>query len=136
MKYTLFSNEIKKKKYSKSTLTENYQKILIIMSPAIPHFSNECIKFMNLKENKWPTYDKSLIEENEIDIVVQIKGKKRALIKTKKNIEEVKLLEIINKDASLVKYFNNFSFLFTISIKFSSEISGFVDIKDLFFPLI
>ena len=54
------------------------------MSPAIPHFSNECLKLMNLKENKWPSYDKSLIEENEIDIVVQINGKKRGLIKTKK----------------------------------------------------
>ena len=46
------------------------------MSPAIPHFSNECIKLMNLKEIKWPSYDKSLFEENEIDIVVQTMEKK------------------------------------------------------------
>ncbi len=102
--YTFFFNEIGNKKYTKATLTENYQKILIIMSPAIPHFSNECLKSINLNEKNWPDYDKSLIEENDIDIVVQINGKKRGLIKTIKNIGEDELLEIINKDTSLLKY--------------------------------
>ena len=34
------------------------------MMPVIPHFANECLKFLNVNDVKWPNYDeKFLIEE-------------------------------------------------------------------------
>ena len=58
-----------------------------------------------MKKNiKWPKYDESIIEEDFVNIVVQINGKKRGLIKTKKNINENEVLENIKKENNIMKY--------------------------------
>ena len=45
-----------------------------------------------------------MLIENIIKIVIQINGKKRALIETKPNVSEENLFVIINKDETLSKY--------------------------------
>ena len=92
------------KPYTKETLLKNYQKILIAMTPIIPHFATECLDLMNVKKFNWSKYDESMLKEDIINIVVQVNGKKRGLIKTKPNISEEKLFEIINNDETLIKY--------------------------------
>ena len=42
--------------------------------------------------------------EDFINLVIQINGKKRGLIKTKKNISENELFEILKKEKSINKY--------------------------------
>ena len=91
-------------KYTKNTLIKNYEKILITMMPIIPHFSSECLNLINSNTIKWPAYDKNKIQEEVINIVVQINGKKRGLIKTTPDISENDLFNIINKDEKLIKY--------------------------------
>ena len=44
-------NKIILNKIEKEKLVENYKKILIAISPVIPHFSNECMEMINIKEN-------------------------------------------------------------------------------------
>ena len=39
-----FLNKILNKQFNKKVLSENYKKILIIMSPVIPHIINECFE--------------------------------------------------------------------------------------------
>jgi len=95
------------KKYRKKTLEENYRKTLIAIMPIIPHFSNECLELLNTKDLKWPKYDLSLVKDEEINIVIQINGKKRGLIKTKPNITEDDLFKIVKKEETLSKYFDN-----------------------------
>ena len=90
--------------YTKNTLIKNYEKILITMMPVIPHFSSECLSLINSNTTKWPDYDKNKIQEEIINIVVQINGKKRGLIKTTPDISENDLFNIINKDEKLIKY--------------------------------
>ena len=92
------------KSYTKNTLIENYQKILIAMKPIIPHFSNECLNIIGAKEFKWPEYDKSMLKENIINIVIQINGKKRGIIEAKRDINEENLLKLIFKDEKINKY--------------------------------
>ena len=103
--HSFFSKQIMNS-YKKSTLKENYSKILITMTPVIPHFSNECLKMINAKSIKWPSYDEKDIKEDIINIVIQINGKKRSLISTKPDISEENLMELINKDEKLFKHFN------------------------------
>ena len=43
-------------KYKAKTLKENYEKILIAMSPIIPHLSSQCLEIINSREIKWPQY--------------------------------------------------------------------------------
>ena len=102
--YSFFNKQIEKT-YKKETLIENYQKILISMMPTIPHFVNECLKLLNTKNIEWPKYDESILKKEIINIVIQINGKKRGLINAKPGISEKKLLEIIYKDETIIKFF-------------------------------
>ncbi len=95
------------KKYKKKTLVENYHKILITMKPIVPHLSSECLEILNLKNIGWPKYDETIIRENFANIVIQINGKKRGLIKVNINTKENEILEIINKDQKIFKYIQN-----------------------------
>ena len=95
------------KNYKKETLIENYQKILITMQPVIPHFANECLELINSKKNKWPEYNEALIKDDIVNIVVQINGKKRGLIKSKPNMTEENFFEIIKNDEKLSNLIGN-----------------------------
>ena len=86
----------------------NYKNILILMSPIIPHFASECLEIIGIKEKViWPVYDKKLIQEEEINIVVQINGKKREILRSQINTSEENLLKLIMTNDKLNKYLNN-----------------------------
>ena len=103
--YSFFNKQIEKT-YTKHTLAVSYEKILITMTPILPHFANECLSTIKAKNIKWPEYDVSMLKEDTINIVVQINGKKRGLIQTKPNITEEKLFKIIGNDEKIMKYFD------------------------------
>ena len=107
--YEIYSFLIKKIKqnYKKETLKSNYEKILIVIMPVIPHFSNECLELINSKNVHWPNYDETLLVNEKINIVVQINGKKRGLIEAKRNISEKEVLEKIMLDQNIKKYIEN-----------------------------
>ena len=102
-----FLNKKIENKYSSKTLILNYEKILIAVMPIIPHFSSECLRSLNSADIKWPSYDVSFLKEEKINLVVQINGKKRALLKLMPNIKENELFEIIVNDETLKKYLDN-----------------------------
>ena len=104
--YTFLNKKIEKN-YTKDTLKENYEKILISIMPVIPHFSNECLKLINTKDIKWPDYDISFLKKEKINIVIQINGKKRGLLNLMAGLSEDELLAIIINDQSLKKYLDN-----------------------------
>ena len=104
--HTFFSKQITKG-YKKETLINNYKKVLIATIPIAPHLSNECLELMNIKDKNWPSYDEAFLKENFINIVIQINGKKRGIIKTEPDISEENLLKKVNNDEKIVKYLNN-----------------------------
>ena len=115
--YSFLSKEIKNG-YSKKTLEDNYRKILNTMLPIIPHFAMECIEINNFKiEQNWPAYDENLLIEDKIKLVIQVNGKKRALIEVVRDIKENKLLEQIKKDTLITKYIENKEFKKIIFVK-------------------
>ena len=108
--YEIYSelSEILKKEYSSKTIIENYKKILICMLPVIPHFANECIALLKEDEKiKWPDIDQNILTEEVINYVIQINGKKRGLIKASRNITEKDLLDLINNNQEINKYFKD-----------------------------
>jgi leucyl-tRNA synthetase len=94
------------KGYQKKTILENYKKILITTMPILPHLSNECIESIKTENDKlnWPIYDEKQIKESLINMVIQINGKKRGLINTKLDLEEVELFKLVKKDQNIYKY--------------------------------
>ena len=60
--YEIFSQLTKKieNNYSKSSLIKNYEKILIVMMPVIPHFASESLKLLGVeKKYEWPIIEKT-----------------------------------------------------------------------------
>ena len=115
--YNFLINHIKNKK-NINNLSENYKKLLICFLPVIPHFVNECLTDLNLHKNiEWPEFDKSKIEDEEINLVVQINGKKRGIIKVIKDIDEEELMKMIKNDKMIEKYLNNVKIKKTIFVK-------------------
>ena len=92
----------------KKGLLENYGKILSIISPIIPHFAAECLEDLKLNTfQEWPTIDKNILENETVEYVIQINGKKRATLKSIKNITEEKLLKQIQTNESIKRIIKN-----------------------------
>ncbi len=116
--YNFLINFIKKEKDIKN-LSSNYKKILICFAPVIPHFVNECLENLNLNAKiDWPSFDKDILESEEIKFVIQVNGKKRTILKAQKSISEKNLFEIVKKDKIVDKYIK------------SKEIKKIIFIKD------
>ncbi|RME60668.1 MAG: leucine--tRNA ligase [Candidatus Dadabacteria bacterium] len=87
-------NELNKhKKFSKATL-ETFLKLL---SPFAPHISEELWERLgnkpSISKTPWPSYDAEYIKTDKATVVVQVKGKKRAVIEVEKKISEDELIK-------------------------------------------
>ena len=90
------NEEIEKQTVDKEEITEVYKKYLIIISAFIPYIANECWEKITGKQDiasqEWPKIDESLLHKENFDIVVQINGKKRAIINATNNESEENIL--------------------------------------------
>jgi len=101
-----FLNKTLSKEDWGSNFIDNYLKILKVMTPVIPHFTNECIgNLISEKELKWPKIDKKYLNIEKYTIVVQINGKKRGLIETEHQLEQIELLKNIKNKTDINKFF-------------------------------
>ena len=92
------------KDISKDKLFENYKNILTLFSPVIPHIIFECLHDLKVEVfQKWPELNTKMLEDEKIEFVIQINGKKRGTIYTLKNTEEKTLMELIQKDDRINK---------------------------------
>ena len=102
-----FLSKFLENKVTKSNLKENYKKILAIFSPILPHMIFECLENLNFDVfQKWPEIDKRLLEIEKIQFVIQINGKKRAILSTLKDIDEKTLMDQIKKDVKIKNIFD------------------------------
>ena len=101
-------NKIILNKIQKEKLVENYKKILIAISPVLPHFSNECMVMININGKiLWPEINNKILLEDNIKFIIQFNGKTRKIIVSKKDTTEDILLTKIKKDNKLNEYLVN-----------------------------
>ena len=113
-----FYSKILEKNKNYNNLDENFKKILIILSPVIPHFANECLAQFDIKNTlAWPSVKKEYLETDKKEIVIQINGKKRGNILIEKKMGENEIIEQIKKMSLSEKYIQNKEILKTIYIK-------------------
>ncbi len=103
-----FLNKILEKQISRKVLSENYKNILTIMSPVMPHIINECFTDNNFGiTQKWPSVNKKYLEEETVTIVIQINGKKKGIIETKKDGDEETIMDLVSKEDKINKNIKN-----------------------------
>tara|TARA_Y100001970_G_scaffold293424_1_gene440119 strand:+ start:59 stop:2356 length:2298 start_codon:yes stop_codon:yes gene_type:complete len=95
---------------------------LLVSNPFVPHISNELWSLS--KENQkninllWPTWDESIINQDEIQIVIQINGKTRGTLSySAEGIKEKKILEDVNKNPKLYKYLEKEKIIKTVYVE-------------------
>ena len=115
--YGFFTKLLEEEKHFEN-LKENYIKILTVMMPVAPHLINECLhKVHSSNIVKWPEVEKEFIQSDKSNIVVQINGKKRAILEIDRGTEEQDIIKTINKNKLLEKYIENKKILKTIYVK-------------------
>jgi len=96
----------------------NYKKILYLMMPLVPHFASECLEDLKITSKvEWPIAEKKFLISKEIDMVIQINGKKRSIINCKTEITEDSLIKLIKDNKKLDKFIKNKKIVRSIFIK-------------------
>ena len=89
--------------------------------PFAPHLSCECLSKLEggnfYEEIQWPKGNKSLLKEQEVTLVVQVNGKKRGLIVTKKDLSEKEVLMEAKKIENIKKNLKNKKVVKNIFVK-------------------
>ena len=91
----------------KKELKKNYKNILYLLTPIIPHFAEECLNELEINEKiNWPNPEKKYLKEDNVEIVIQINGKKRLTVKSKIDSIEKEIYDIIIKTDYFIKNYN------------------------------
>jgi len=113
-----FFRKIAEEKKNYKNLKENFKNILIIMSPVIPHFANECLVKLGYNENlSWPKVDNKSLNQDQKLIVIQVNGKKRNTLYIKEDLDEKELTDLIKRKLLISKYLNEGKLIKTIYVK-------------------
>ena len=117
----ILSKVLHDKNEDKIYLQKLFAKFLILISPFIPHIASECLEKINTgsiaHDQKWPEHDEKLIKEDKINIVIQINGKKRAMIEVKTNEKEEKIIKECLQITNVKKFIDDKVILKKIYIK-------------------
>ena len=104
-------NKIVNKKIDSENWIKNFTKILIAMSPVIPHFSNECLENLKLSNSnkafRWPEINKDILISDKINFIIQFNGKTRGILEIKTGLNEEEILDKIKDNPKINKYIND-----------------------------
>ena len=88
------------------------------MLPVIPHLANECLEKINeRKDIEWPIVKNKFIKNEKSNLVIQVNGKKRAVISVEKGLDEKKILEQVKHDKLIDKYIEGKNIFKTIYVQ-------------------
>ncbi len=113
-----FLNKEVDKNINSETLKKNYRKILILYLPVIPHFASECLFDLEYDDKfDWPKVNANFLKEDKVDFVIQINGKKRAILNNNRDLEQETLLKEVKSNNITKKYLENKSIKKIIFVK-------------------
>jgi len=91
--------------YQSGADKEVYSKLILMLSPIAPHFAEELWEKIGNKggilKASWPSYDPSLLIEDQITIIIQVNGKLRSKVEVPADISEAALKEKVLADQKL-----------------------------------
>ncbi|MEI6420514.1 MAG: class I tRNA ligase family protein, partial [bacterium] len=113
----IMANELMTEKITR----KHYELIIKIMAPFAPHVTEELWRSLGNKKtihlDKWPIFDPTKIESDEVKIGVQINGKVRGEILVSKKAEQVEVEKLALELPEIKKWLNGVNVKKVIYIK-------------------
>lgn len=83
-------------------------RFLKLLSPLAPHITEELWSQLGnasfISVESWPSYDDSILVESVVSVVIQVNGKKRAVLEVDASIDEINLKSVVKESLSLTDY--------------------------------
>jgi len=114
--YNLFQDYVSKNKTSNTILKKEWEKIIMLLIPIIPHLAHECCEKIG-KSFYWPTYNPKLLEDKNCKIVIQIDGRKRGILEMPMDSIETIVIQKSKEIDNVLKYIKNIDIIKNIYIK-------------------
>jgi len=99
-----FMNEVSGESLSKDTM----EKFIKVLSPFAPHIAEELWRHIGHKNTvtyeSWPAFDEKVLVEENASVVIQIGGKKRAIVEVSVKITEADLKKAVIQQMASTEY--------------------------------
>jgi leucyl-tRNA synthetase len=93
---------------SLSVIRKAVESIIILLSPIVPHITEELWEIMagkeSLNDTPWPSYNEEVASEEEITIVIQVNGKVRSKIQVSADESDDTIKDIALNDERIKKF--------------------------------
>ncbi len=97
-----------------------YETLVILLSPYTPHLSEELWHLLgnttSVVNEKWPTFDKKFLVDDEVTVVFQINGKLRSKAILAKDLSKEEITEIALADEKIIPWLEGKTIVKTIAI--------------------
>ncbi|MDX8384651.1 MAG: leucine--tRNA ligase [Ghiorsea sp.] len=105
----------------KAVFDEGMAALVTMLSPLVPHFACECGEKLGFKTvavmTAWPEVDEAALVQDEINLVVQIQGKKRGEIVVSPDVSQDDAFKAVQADENINKWLENMQVVKVILVK-------------------
>ncbi|MDQ6988600.1 MAG: leucine--tRNA ligase [Mariprofundaceae bacterium] len=105
----------------KAVFAEGMAALVTMLSPLVPHFACECGEKLGFKTvavmTAWPEVDEAALVQDEINLVVQIQGKKRGEIVVSPDVSQNDAFKAVQADENINKWLENMQVVKVILVK-------------------
>ena len=102
------------KDIDKNDLHEALSKWVIMISPLAPHLAEELWKILNYKslvaEQQWPIYENKFLVNENTNLIVQVNGKKKLVIKIIKGLSKKQTEKLVLENPAIIELLENKSY--------------------------
>ncbi len=112
----------KKDEIAAPFLSEAVDAILILLCPMVPHFCSELWTTVygetkSIETIPWPTWDEEAAKEDELTIVIQVRGKVRSRLQVPADIDDATIETLALKDENALKFIGDAAIKKVIVVK-------------------
>ena len=106
----IYASEVKSRQdeLSKRVMREAIETVVLLLSPFVPHFSEELWEALGNKESivksEWPDYDREAVAVEEILIVIQVNGKLRGTVSVPPQATEAEIRQMAESQPAIAKF--------------------------------
>ena len=88
------------------------------MMPVMPHIISEAINHLEYdKKIEWPKAESKYLEDKFVNIVIQVNGKKKSLIKIERDLQDREVINKIKNDEKISNILSDKNLLKHIIVK-------------------